>query len=45
MLTIHDVCLEYTILANKMSLINVGKIYKAIEHIVEMYWQNSMLHL
>lgn len=37
MLTIHHVFLEYTILANKMSLMNVGKIHKAIEHVVERY--------
>lgn len=35
--TIHNVFLEYTILPNKMSLVNVRKIYKAIEHVAEMY--------
>lgn len=34
MVTIHDIFLVYTILGNKMSLVNVRKIYKAI---IEIY--------
>lgn len=45
MLTIYAVFLEYTILGNKTSLMNAGKMYKAIKHIAEKYWQNSMLCL